>query len=322
MQAFKDSREKLQATIQSCIESKALIKLLLCLTAAKLSVEVIGAAMEGQPEPPTIAATLTRALSERLDFLGFHSTVERSENAAFLLERLADAERIWFHLVNELFIHYDHNVATIDTYRGVLQAKRTQSVKKNKWGEIDDSGWAEVLAEFAEEKLYGGIFETAWKSMPLELRAHLEKVNALNLLPRFAWVIFETNKPATNTPADKDVVPTKNGIEFEHELRYRIEQNVPEAIVELTPGSGDQGADLIVYLRDLKIVIQAKHYTGNVGNSAVQEAHAAKGFYAAQVAIVVTNSDFTQSARNLAAELNVMLVYDTQITDLLKAVVA
>lgn len=316
---FTNSKEELNETIRLSIENKEFIKLLYCLTAAKLSIEVVSAAMKDQPEPSKIAENLILGLLERLDFSGYQLTVESSQDVRTLLEKYSDAERIWFYLINQLFIHYDHNVAAINKYRNLLQTKRTQSVKKNKWGEIDDSGWAKVLAEFAEEKLYGGIFEIALKALPLELRTHLERVNALNLLARFTWVIFEADKPSSNKTDSKEKTQVKTGVDFEFELRYRIEQSVPDALVELTPASGDQGADLIVYLQDFKIVIQAKNYAGKVGNSAVQEAHAAKGFYAAHVAMVVTSSDFTQSARDLAGELGVLLVFDTQIFDILQA---
>ncbi|WGS47649.1 restriction endonuclease (plasmid) [Burkholderia sp. JSH-S8] len=78
--------------------------------------------------------------------------------------------------------------------------------------------------------------------------------------------------------------------------------------VEETKLSGDQGADLFVSRFGKKIVIQAKNYSGSVGNAAVQEAISAKSFYDCDEAMVVTNSHFTRSAIELANAASVRLV--------------
>ena len=78
--------------------------------------------------------------------------------------------------------------------------------------------------------------------------------------------------------------------------------------VEETKLSGDQGADLFVTRFGKRIVIQAKNYTGSVGNSAVQEAISAKNFYNCDEAMVVTNSYFTKSATELASATSVRLI--------------
>lgn len=80
-----------------------------------------------------------------------------------------------------------------------------------------------------------------------------------------------------------------------------------------TPTSGDQGADLICEKAGLKLVVQCKFYTGNVGNAAVQEAHAAVGFYDASHGAVVSNAGFTRSAIALAEKLEVLLVPDDKL---------
>ncbi len=78
--------------------------------------------------------------------------------------------------------------------------------------------------------------------------------------------------------------------------------------IEETKLSGDQGADLFVTRFGKKIVIQAKNYSGTVGNSAIQEAIAAKNFYGCDEAMVVTNSSFTRSAIELANAVTVRLI--------------
>ncbi len=97
------------------------------------------------------------------------------------------------------------------------------------------------------------------------------------------------------------------GIEFEKQLIAEISQTFPTARIEPTPVTGDQGADVILVLGGLKIVIQAKKYTGVVGNAAVQEVFAAMQFYDADYAMVVTNSRYTTAAQTLATKIGVEL---------------
>ena len=77
--------------------------------------------------------------------------------------------------------------------------------------------------------------------------------------------------------------------------------------VEVTKKSGDQGIDILAEKDGVKYAIQCKYYTSPVGNNAVQEAFAGKAFYGCHVAVVMTNSTFSDSARQLASQLGVVL---------------
>lgn len=92
------------------------------------------------------------------------------------------------------------------------------------------------------------------------------------------------------------------GLEFEHHCaELLMKKGFKEVIV--TPPSGDYGADLIAYdSAGNKWVFQCKHYKGKVNNSAVQEIAAAKAHYRADKAAVMTNSQLTEQARQLAFE--------------------
>ena len=57
----------------------------------------------------------------------------------------------------------------------------------------------------------------------------------------------------------------------------------------------------------VRFAIQCKHYSGTVGNKAVQEAYAGCKFYDCHVPVVMTNSHFTDSAKQLAEKNNVLL---------------
>ena len=77
--------------------------------------------------------------------------------------------------------------------------------------------------------------------------------------------------------------------------------------VKVTKSSGDQGVDIIAYKGMTKYAIQCKYYSFPVGNKAIQEVYAGAKYYDCSSCIVMTNSTFTKSAKDLAAKLNVQL---------------
>jgi hypothetical protein len=85
--------------------------------------------------------------------------------------------------------------------------------------------------------------------------------------------------------------------------------------VEQTGQSGDQGVDLIAIKKGLRIAVQAKGYSGSVGNAAVQEAYAGISHYRCDACAVVTNSTFTSSAVSLAASTRCLLVHEANFRE-------
>ncbi len=106
----------------------------------------------------------------------------------------------------------------------------------------------------------------------------------------------------------------RTGIEYEHFCRLILEDS--GWVVITTPVTGDQGADLIAANEGYIIVIQCKFYSKPVGNKAVQEAYAAKGFQQAGYAAVVSNAAFTPSARQLASTNGVYLLHHDDLSKL------
>ncbi len=97
------------------------------------------------------------------------------------------------------------------------------------------------------------------------------------------------------------------GVDFEVYVANRLKEAGFESVAG-TPATGDQGADLIAKRNGKTIAIQAKGYSGTVGNGAVQEIVGALRFYKADEGWVVTNSTFTPSARALAQVNNIRLI--------------
>lgn len=77
--------------------------------------------------------------------------------------------------------------------------------------------------------------------------------------------------------------------------------------VTVTPGSGDQGVDILAVKDGVKYAVQCKNYASTLDNTPVQEVSAGKQFYGCHVGVVMTNSTFTSGAVQLAAATNVLL---------------
>lgn len=96
-------------------------------------------------------------------------------------------------------------------------------------------------------------------------------------------------------------------IEYEHYCADILREQGWEARV--TQGSGDQGVDVIAEKNGIKIAVQCKKYSSPVGNKAVQEVTAGKGFYGADYGMVVTNNTYTASAKQLANSQLIFLLH-------------
>ena len=99
---------------------------------------------------------------------------------------------------------------------------------------------------------------------------------------------------------------TLEGIEFEDFVADLLKRN-GFARIKTTQASSDYGADIIAEADEIKYVFQCKNYSTPVGNSAVQEIFAAKAYYDADVAVVITNNFFTKNAVKLATKIGVEL---------------
>lgn len=77
--------------------------------------------------------------------------------------------------------------------------------------------------------------------------------------------------------------------------------------VNVTPGSGDQGVDILAEKGGVKYAIQCKNYASPLSNTPVQEVNAGKIFYGCHVGAVMTNSTFTLGAINLAKATGILL---------------
>lgn len=96
------------------------------------------------------------------------------------------------------------------------------------------------------------------------------------------------------------------GIEFEQYIMLLLKKE-GYTNIESTKVSGDYGVDIVAKKDDLKCAIQCKRYQNNIPIKAIQEIKAGKTYYKCDKAMVITNSYYTQNAKNLASSTGVQL---------------
>lgn len=108
-------------------------------------------------------------------------------------------------------------------------------------------------------------------------------------------------------PNNMKPVEQMSGIEYEYYVAKRL-QSVGCTNIEITPPSGDFGADVLATNKDgVRFAVQCKKFSGVVGIEAVQQVLAGQQYYRCQRAMVVTTSHFTPAAKRLAERTGVHL---------------
>jgi hypothetical protein len=181
------------------------------------------------------------------------------------------------------------------------EEKKQQDALDEKVGRLWDQNreLIERFFEIAERKVsilddYG---DENWDALPTEINAVLRKIaqkggvterNIQELLKKgYPWCVGEEYsilrkkldeefrlRHSTPRPQAHEY-NSMSGVEFETHIAQGLQQK--GYTVCGTPATGDQGADLIAMKNGRTIVIQAKRYSGPVGNRAVQEVISAKG---------------------------------------------
>lgn len=108
------------------------------------------------------------------------------------------------------------------------------------------------------------------------------------------------------------------GFEFEEYL-YVLFVALEYEETYLTKKSGDFGADLLfVDENEQKTVVQAKRLTGKLGLSAIQEVYAAKAYYGAKKAIIITSTnDLSGACLKLAAATEVTIIDRDELNEII-----
>ncbi len=192
--------------------------------------------------------------------------------------------------------------SVIEAHVRTLARKRAQMLRADDYGNPTESGeneWKEERKYFIKTVIWkdgdcGYVpFPTLMQQVEDRVIEHLEEADDSRLYD-----------------SDADL----SGVEYEQYCAGLLERSGWS--VRLTAGSGDQGVDIFAERDGKRLVIQCKMYSSPVGNKAVQEAVAARGFERADFAAVVSNARYTPAAKQLAAANGVMLLHHSDLVDL------
>ena len=134
--------------------------------------------------------------------------------------------------------------------------------------------------------------------------------------------LLEAKEKVVKQELDKkslEYIDQLEGLEFE-EYTKKLLEKLGYKKVEVTPASGDYGIDVLAEKDFVTYAIQCKLYSTPLGVDCIQQAFAGKQYYEKDVAIVLTNSTFTESAKELAKKTNILLWDRTILGEMLKKI--
>jgi hypothetical protein len=164
--------------------------------------------------------------------------------------------------------------------------KNMRNAREAERKRLENEAWLRTPEGMAWQK------EEREKQRELKEEDERRRKEAEELAARAKWRLYHESKTM-------DEISRMSGTEFE-EFLARLFSRMGYTDIGLTPAN-DQGGDLLCLSpTGIRLVIQAKRWSGPVGNSAVQELLGAMLHYDRNEGMVVTNSTFTVAACELA----------------------
>lgn len=218
------------------------------------------------------------------------------------------AWRRWLDRLNDRMANREHQQLLqahrqmtqpfVEQHKETLLRKRRQLVVADDYGQPIRRNWDKEKRYFLTKIVFAG--------SDIELPPIGDE-----LLPYIDELLdaHETTSPAdTLSPLPSDPKA------FEHFCADLLRSKGWTANV--TPATGDQGADIVATRLGTTVVIQCKLYSSPVGNKAVQEVVAAQAMHGAQYGCVVSNQSYTNSAKVLASANGVLLLHHDDLVRL------
>lgn len=213
---------------------------------------------------------------------------------------------------------------TINSYYDALRRKRDHLIIEDDYGDYNFDDWERELENFYNNKIQFQLQQYVKdllrneKSLPekakieefVRIDSGYENSEPYHKMP--LWIDRIINMKIDNyemqNPHYLEYNESMSGEDYENFIKDLILNCGIKA--QKTKSTGDQGVDIIVEIDKTKIAIQCKYYTSSkVGNDAVQQIYSAKDFFDCDICLVVTNTFFTKSAKQLATKLNVVLLH-------------
>ena len=189
----------------------------------------------------------------------------------------------------------------ISLHSATLYRKKLQKTKHDNYGNTSDAGWT-------KEKKY---FYNAVTLPQLLEHFNKEEIGFYELSQDDAFIEEAVKRYAESASIEETSIDRLTPVEFEVHCASLLSKGGWSARV--TQASGDQGIDIIAEKDGCKAVFQVKKSASSIGNKAVQEAIAGKSFASADKAFVVSNANFTNSAKELANISGVGLLHYTEL---------
>jgi len=187
---------------------------------------------------------------------------------------------------------------------------RAIALRHQSFLEMDDEGLRRcLLALLCALRPHPGLQETCTLLADLEHMVFELKENAFSCrmdMERSRLLdgdFSEANRTYANLHSLEQV---ETGLQFEEYLGRLFTALGYQ--VSVTGATADHGVDLILSKNGIRYALQAKFYSGKVGNKAVQEVYSGMSIWGASAAVVVTNSSFTPQASQDALKLGVTLI--------------
>ncbi len=239
--------------------------------------------------------------------------LSKKGNTLYMLQQYEAADLVYAEALN-------NSNAVVIVYEYIL--KYSNDVEANLWWlqdllhsqyqvEILYEGLARVVHQVEQEILEQANHSTTNTKQFFLWTPFLDKILKNLGIPYASSLInmgrlLQQNKPQKNVGLlQKKPINRMTWQQFELFLQWSFEQQGYK--VRKTKKSGDQGADLVLENLGIKTVVQIKKRKKTTGNDAVQQVHAARGFYEADRAIVISSTKFSKHAVELANRLNVEL---------------
>ena len=211
--------------------------------------------------------------------------------------------------LEDLHAALEQNIADLKTQQEQIIASLETRIRSEAYK------YLEVLKRKYKQMVYMDEYDTIELGrFPAEIEKFISKrLPDVDVIDAYG-IILEVVQTDTNF---EDLRSTSNAAitpeEYEALCAERLRSSGWTAIT--TKSSGDQGSDVIAEKDRKRFVLQCKLYNQPVGNKAVQEVIAAKQFEDADLAAVVTNANYTKSARLLAQSAGVLLLHHDDLVN-------
>ncbi len=186
----------------------------------------------------------------------------------------------------------------IKSHIEALQTKRLQKRRMDEYGIINDQIWNKELEYFLRNVMYPKY--------------------AVSDIKTFDVINEEINRFSKLSPYSTKNISEMTPKQFEAFCTGVLIHNGWKATT--TKASGDQGVDIVAKKNGIVAVFQVKKVSKPVGNKAVQEIIAGKEFYSANCGFVISNVDYTPSAKELANKSGIKLIHYSELHSLDKLI--